>query len=406
MNTRNATTTTPITPIRSRAAALQSGQALVMMAVVIFTLFMIFMLLFEVGRLLVARETILSATQRAGDAAMSYLIDYAQRRADWNAGTLQLASEANQQIWPTFYDNKTGVPQWVSSKALDYLRRNLADHLNLVTQASIDAIDPNQAIVFPYKQPNWPTATIGIQVTVTLQVPLFFFSYFGINTAPLTVQSVSIASVDELIGISSNAQTTLGDGGASSELASGAQQIPGSTATPKWYEPYARFNVFRSIAQYWGCPNQPTMAYRYAKGRHAGIDLGLPEGTPLYAVTNGLVTNVGFYPYQLKPIGDNSVIIKTDDGYQVVYMHMLTFNVTPNQRVKGGDLIGISDGDPRLHPPTFTGFSTGPHLHFQVAQGNFYDYPNDIDPEALLGLGTVNDPNHVHAPKGADGQCF
>jgi murein DD-endopeptidase MepM/ murein hydrolase activator NlpD/Flp pilus assembly protein TadG len=399
----NTPTNLPSSP-RSRLEKAQSGQALVMMAVVIFTLFMVFMLLFEIGRLLVARESALSAARRAGDAAMTYLVDYAQQRADWNSNTLQLASRANQQIWPLFYDNKTGVPQWIASKAMNYLRLNLADHLGLVTQDSIDRLDPAQVVTFPYKEPNWPTATIGIQVTVTIDVPLFFFRYFGLPTAPITVQAVSIASVDELLGISSNAQTMLGDGGSASELAPQAQVIPGSTATPKWFEPYARFNVFHSVAQYWGCPKEPTQAYRYAKGRHAGIDLSLPEGTPLYAVTDGVVTNVGFYPYQLKPTGNNSVIIKTDDGFYVVYLHMLSFTVTANQRVKGGDMIGISDGDPSLHPPTFTGFTTGAHLHFQAATGNFYDYPNDVDPEAMLGLG--KDQEHVNAPKGLNDQCF
>jgi len=400
--------TTPIEttthPTQARLVKAQSGQALVMMAIVIFTLFMVFMLLFEIGRLLVARESALSAARRAGDAAMTYLVDYAQRRSDWNANTLKLASQANQQIWPTFYDNKTGVPQWIASKAITYLKLNLADHLNLVTQDSIDRLDPAQAILFPYKEPNWPTATIGIQVTVTVDVPLFFFRYFGLQTAPVTVQSVSIASVDELLGISSGFPTTLGDGGSASELAVAAQQIPGSTADPKWYEPYAHFNEFHSVSQYWGCPVQPTDAYKYAKGRHAGMDLSLPEGTPLYAVTDGVVLNVGFYPYQLRPTGNNSVILKTDDGYEVVYLHMLSFTVTANQRVKGGDMIGISDGDPNLHPPTFTGFTTGAHLHFQVAKGNFYDYPNDVDPEALIGIG--KDQEHVNAPKGANGQCF
>ena len=183
-------------------------------------------------------------------------------------------------------------------------------------------------------------------------------------------------------------------------------------STVHWYEPYAHFNEFHPVSQWWGCPATPTAAYRYAQGRHAGIDFSIPEGTNLYTVTNGTVYNAGFYSYQINPVGNNSVILKvsltlpdgsTTDGF-VTYLSMLSLNVTTGQKVKAGDLIGKSDGDPTLHPPTFTGFSAGPHLHFQVAEGNFYDYPNDVDPEWFLGLGQPNEHGNIPG-KGATTNC-
>ena len=88
-------------------------------------------------------------------------------------------------------------------------------------------------------------------------------------------------------------------------------------------------------------------------------------------------------------------------------MHMLSINVTKGQHVNAGDVIGISDGDPKLHKdnPAFTGFSGGAHLHFQVAKGKFYDFPYDIEPEALLGL-AADGTNAKQPPGGPGTACF
>src|SRR5579859_3125951 len=136
----------------------QSGQAIILMAVIIATLFMMFILLFEIGRILVARAVINSASQRAGEAALSYLVEYAQNRAEWN----QVAQNAldNRQVWGVFYDPQTGVPDWLRSQAMNYLKLNLSEHPELIDQTSAAALDQTQTITFPYKDPTWPTATI------------------------------------------------------------------------------------------------------------------------------------------------------------------------------------------------------------------------------------------------------
>ncbi len=389
-------------PARSSARALQSGQATVLLAVVIALLFAIFTLVFELGRILIAREVAISAGERSGEAALSYLVDYARRRSDWNVAVLHAAR--NQQVWSTFYDDNTGVPSWLRDQAIKYLKLNLKDR-SLVTQASIDAIGKN-VVEFPYKEPNWPTAAIGIKMHVTIGVPLIFF---GAITVPIAVETTSIVSVDSLLNIDGDANGSfIGEGG-SAEFAGGVGRILGSTN--KWVEPFPGFMSSKTnlVNQWWGCPNTFTSAYNYAKGRHAGMDFGIPEGTNLFAVTDGTVWFVGFYPNQIKPVGDLSVILQTNDGYWVTYMHMKSTSVTKDQHIKAGEMIGISDGDPAFHKdnPSFTGFSSGAHLHIQVAQGRFYDYPNDLDPEALLGLGAKDDPTHIHAAKGTDGvTCF
>lgn len=386
----------------------RNGQAIVLMAVILATLFMMFIVLFEIGRVLVARAAITSASQRAGEAALSYLVEYAQNRSEWS----QVAQNAldNRQVWLVFYDNQTGVPDWLSSQAMRYLKINLNDHPELIQLDSINALDQTQVVTFPYKDPTWPTATIGIQLHFTVQVPLVFLSFGGQATVPISVQTTSITSADELLGLDDSSPAVLGAGG-SVELASGLHTLrssPDCQGCKGWVEPFANFNNWHVFDQFWGCPPQPVSAYSYAKGRHAGIDIGIPEGTSLYAVASGTVINAAFYPFQINPIGNNAVIIRTDDKsdkgpYYITYMHMLSFSVTKGQHVNAGDLIGISDGDPTLHPPTFTGFTTGAHLHFQIATTGGavlfpYDYPYDIDPWTLLGLNKALDKSVAPNP--------
>lgn len=89
---------------------------------------------------------------------------------------------------------------------------------------------------------------------------------------------------------------------------------------------------------------------------HNGLDLAAPTGTPTYAAADGTVlyaTNDGGY----NGGAGNWVVI--DHGNELVskYMHHSSVFVSPGQSVTKGQQIGAVGN---------TGFSTGPHLHFQV----------------------------------------
>ncbi len=383
----------------------QRGQAAVLMAVVIALLFALFTLVFEVGRLLIAREVAISASRRAGEAGLSYMVDYAQRRSDWNEAVQR--ARRNVQVWNTFYDENTGVPKWVRDQALRYLQKNLDDHYPLVAHLNIAQLDKD-AITFPYKEPNWPTSTIGLKMHVTVNIPLVLLA--GLQpSVPITVETISITSVEELLGVPTDAVVSVGAGGAATELTGAVGKIPGSTTG--WVEPFAHFAARRPgvVLQEWGCPKEVISAYNYAGGRHAGIDLAVVEGTPLYAVADGTIMYAEPYVNGKAPrVGNMSISIQTDDGYKATYLHMLNFTVKAGDRVKAGDLIGASDGDPSLHKdnPAFTGFSTGAHLHFQVSKGGVrgltIDYPYDVDPAPFLGLGNSSRAS----PSMPLGPCF
>lgn len=90
------------------------------------------------------------------------------------------------------------------------------------------------------------------------------------------------------------------------------------------------------------------------KAMHNGIDLGAPEGTPIYAVDNGKVV-VSKYT----GTGSGEYITIKHNGYYSFYCHMLRRVVWQNQTVKAGDIIGYVGN---------TGNSTGPHLHFGLCK--------------------------------------
>jgi murein DD-endopeptidase MepM/ murein hydrolase activator NlpD len=105
---------------------------------------------------------------------------------------------------------------------------------------------------------------------------------------------------------------------------------------------------------------------------HDGIDMTPGIGTPIQAIADGIVTQVGNPSGEL---GVYAIVDHTINGQKVrsVYAHMLggSLAVKAGDRVKVTDLIGLV-GD--------TGQSTGPHLHL----GIFLDGTQAIDPFAWL----------------------
>ncbi|RIE05812.1 M23 family metallopeptidase [Candidatus Cryosericum terrychapinii] len=87
---------------------------------------------------------------------------------------------------------------------------------------------------------------------------------------------------------------------------------------------------------------------------HRGVDLRAHYGSPILAPADGVVLYIGS-----KTTYGNMVVVLHGGGIATVYGHLWKFAVHPYERVKKGQLLGYT-GD--------TGFSTGPHLHFEVRQ--------------------------------------
>jgi murein DD-endopeptidase MepM/ murein hydrolase activator NlpD len=105
-------------------------------------------------------------------------------------------------------------------------------------------------------------------------------------------------------------------------------------------------------------------------GYHPGIDLGVPIGTPVKAVTDGVVLEAESDGYNS---GYGSYVkIDHGNGLESLYAHLSTLRVQPGDQIAAGQVIGLSGN---------TGFSTGPHLHLEIRQNG-----EKRDPAPYLGL--------------------
>ena len=100
---------------------------------------------------------------------------------------------------------------------------------------------------------------------------------------------------------------------------------------------------------------------------HYGIDIAAPMYEPIYAVGPGTVVRAG----EASGFG-LAVYIEHDNGDVTVYGHEEVIQVSTGQRVYAGQVIALIGT---------RGFSTGPHVHFEVQRGL---YGTRVDPAAWL----------------------
>jgi len=97
---------------------------------------------------------------------------------------------------------------------------------------------------------------------------------------------------------------------------------------------------------------------------HPGIDIAGPNGGPIVAARSGVVI---YAAYNDGGYG-NYVIIDHGDGFVTAYAHQSRLAVKEGQSVSQGQVVGYEGS---------TGFSTGPHLHFEVRSGGSARDPRD-----------------------------
>lgn len=94
---------------------------------------------------------------------------------------------------------------------------------------------------------------------------------------------------------------------------------------------------------------------------HNGIDCAACENTPVYAMSNGVVTFSGF-----NYSGGNMLIIQYDNGYKSMYCHLgNSIKVKYNDRVTKGEQVAVI-GPKYVSPDVLNGDTTGVHLHFSL----------------------------------------
>lgn len=116
----------------------------------------------------------------------------------------------------------------------------------------------------------------------------------------------------------------------------------------------------------WGYRMHPIL---HERKFHEGVDYGAPEGTPVYATEDGVITGANA---QIDPIQGRRVVVTHPQGLQSKYLHLskLSPQALKGGMVKQGDLLGYVGT---------TGRSTGPHLHYGMTLDG-----SSIDPSSFL----------------------
>lgn len=113
----------------------------------------------------------------------------------------------------------------------------------------------------------------------------------------------------------------------------------------------------------------------WAAGYHTGIDYRAPVGTKIFATRGGKVVHAGRGGTYGEAYGIY-VVIQTTYRFrtrQVLYAHLSRTNLRKGQKVKVGDVIGLS-GE--------TGNTNGPHLHYEerVKPFGYYNHYRPVLP--------------------------
>jgi murein DD-endopeptidase MepM/ murein hydrolase activator NlpD len=120
---------------------------------------------------------------------------------------------------------------------------------------------------------------------------------------------------------------------------------------------------------------------------HTGVDLACPAGMPIHTLTDGIAhVTSGWAPGSAVGGGfGNNVVVevqmqlpgdRAQQRYFVRYGHLQVVTVADKAVIHAGDLVGLEGS---------TGYSTGPHLHFEVDRGAA-SVANAVNPAPLLAL--------------------
>lgn len=100
---------------------------------------------------------------------------------------------------------------------------------------------------------------------------------------------------------------------------------------------------------------------------HKGVDIAAPTGTSVYSSAEGEIVRIGHQPGGY----GNFIEMRHPNGMTTMYAHLSRIDVASGDRVLAGERIGLVGS---------TGYSTGPHLHFEVRRGG-----DQVNPSRVVG---------------------
>ncbi|HEV7558054.1 MAG TPA: peptidoglycan DD-metalloendopeptidase family protein [Kofleriaceae bacterium] len=160
--------------------------------------------------------------------------------------------------------------------------------------------------------------------------------------------------------------------GGSEETAKVANPMPASSMPLPSHElgaeslgaPRLQLPVNGTATSGYGMRNDPVHGISQ---NHPGFDLAAKTGTPVAAAAGGTITHAG----EAGTYG-NLVTIRHDNGFETRYAHLSAVTVKVGDKVDAGQQVGNVGT---------TGYSTGPHLHFELRRDG-----KPLDPAPLLPL--------------------
>jgi murein DD-endopeptidase MepM/ murein hydrolase activator NlpD len=99
--------------------------------------------------------------------------------------------------------------------------------------------------------------------------------------------------------------------------------------------------------------------------KHNGVDYAAPTGTPAMSIGDGVVDFAG-----VQGGYGNVVIVRHSPSHSTVYAHLSRIQVSKGQSIQKGQTIGAVGS---------TGWSTGPHLHFEFRVNGAH-----VDPQSVI----------------------
>jgi murein DD-endopeptidase MepM/ murein hydrolase activator NlpD len=140
----------------------------------------------------------------------------------------------------------------------------------------------------------------------------------------------------------------------------------GSMMTQSLAKQFSVREMFRSplggrYSSYFGRRAHPIV---HTEQFHNGVDIAAPQGTPVGAACDGVVSETGW----MGGFGQ-AIVIEHRNGFRSLYGHLSLIGVRPGQKVKAGQFVGRVGS---------TGWSTGPHLHFTLSQNGRFLNPMQV----------------------------
>lgn len=99
--------------------------------------------------------------------------------------------------------------------------------------------------------------------------------------------------------------------------------------------------------------------------QHKGVDIAAPKGTSVYGAAEGVILRIG---YDAGGYG-NFIEMRHPNGMTTLYGHLSRVDVASGDRIAPGQRIGLVGT---------TGYSTGPHLHFEVRRDGVQVNPTKV----------------------------